>query len=209
MKRVFLLFFVATLMVVLSACEEMCVGAECVVETTEEPEIDTTLLKYEHINGHGVLKEREAVLLFEFAIGNYVKYQLSYLSCTCRDADVNYWQIMYVEIDRSTNEILKISFGSDGDHYTAGMWGDSSPTPGGKTLEDFENEFIPWLVGKNKDDLEGISVFKIGDYNGVQNEKEITDAGDLIDDYTGSSVSTNNMIRAINVLLEYHDEKYD
>ncbi len=282
MKKLFLILGAFLFVVTLSACGDLCVGAECVLET-EQPEviecedgeiavdgectedtafcntlvdetcsdgqiyvdgeciqdivlceqivddacpdgqeldngvcvdevvaveIQTTLLPYDHINGHGVVVEREAVVLYEYALRDYVKYQISYLSCTCRDADLNYWQMMYVELDKTTNEILVISFGSDGGHYTSGMWGDSSPTPSGKTLEDFEDYFIPWLVGKTKDDLEGISLFKIGDYHGIQNDVEITDAGTLIDDFAGSSVSTNNMIRAIKVLLDYHDEKY-
>jgi len=176
-------------------------------------EVGTNLLIYEHINGHGVFVDREAPLLFEYELATYVKYQLSYLSCTCRDADLNYWQMMYIEVYKGTNAIKTISFGSDGGHYTGGMWGDSSPTPGGKTLEDFENEFIPWLVAQPYETLKQISVFKNVEYNGITNGVQI-DAGlddsgvDMIDAYTGSSVSTNNMIRIVNVLLAYHDEKY-
>lgn len=176
--------------------------------------VATTLLHFEHINGHGVLTMREAPILYEYELGPYVKYQVSYLSCTCRDADLNYWQVMYVEIEKSTNRIMTISFGSDGGHYTPGTWGDSSPTPGNKTLENFEDEFIPWLVSQDMETLAKISVFKNETYNGIDNEIQITDAGvdgngdDMIDAYTGSSVSTNNMIRIMNVLLAYHDEKY-
>ena len=88
------------------------------------------------------------------------------------------------------------------------MWGDSSPTPAGKSLENFEDEFIPWLVGKTLDDLDGISVFTNDDYYGTQNTTTI-DEQDLIDGYAGSSVSTNNMIRVMKALLEYHEEKND
>jgi hypothetical protein len=232
-----LLLFITTLIVVLalSACSDICIGTECL--TTEEPGTtdpvdceepgDSTelevgnILFYDHINGHGtVTEDHVAYLLFEYEMRDYVKYQISYLSCTCRNADVNYWQVAYVEINKSTNDIRLISFGYDDDSsshpYTAGMWGDSSPTPSGKTTEDFTNYFIPWLVGKSLADLEGINVFKHEEYFGVSNTVDITDTVvnidgndvDLIDDFNGSSVSTNNMIRIMKALLEYHESNY-
>ena len=88
------------------------------------------------------------------------------------------------------------------------MWGDSSPTPAGKTLENFEAEFIPWLIGKSLEDLGGISVFTNAQYFDILNTTTIAEQ-DLIDGYAGSSVSTNNMIRVMKVLLEYHEENYE
>ena len=46
------------------------------------------------------------------------------------------------------------------------------------------------------------------DYHGILNTTAIAEQ-DLIDGYAGSSVSTNNMIRVMKSLLEYHVEKYD
>lgn len=168
-------------------------------------------ITYDHLNGHGtVTEDHQAFVLFEEQMLGYVKYQVTYLSCTCRNSDVNYWQVAYVEISTTDNTIQKISFNqdSDGDHpYTAGMWGDSSPTPSGKTLEDFEADFIPWLVGQGLDTLGGINVFTNDEYHGITNETVIAEQ-DLIDDFAGSSVSTNNMIRIMKSLLEYHEENY-
>jgi hypothetical protein len=228
MKKIILL--VATLFIVLtlSACTDLCIGTECITGEIQAPNDDLVVtapdnvIYYDHINGHGeVTVAHDAYVLFEYEMRDYVKYQVTYLSCTCRNPDINYWQVAYVEVNKSTNTIRTISFGpvfdvSTGHDYTPGMWGDSSPTPADKYLEDFENEFIPWLVGKDLSSLDGISVFTNEDYHGILNTKTIDDSVidvdgtqvDLIDDYAGSSVSTNNMIRIMKSLLEYHEKNY-
>lgn len=184
------------------------------------------LIYYDHINGHGdVVTDHVAYILFEEEMLGFVKYQVAYLACTCRPADVNFWNTMYIEVNKFTDDVNFISFGYDdptsGHPYTAGMWGDSSPTPSGKTKEDFAEQFIPWFFGKTMEDLDGINVFKdtsVESYFGITNDKAIDDATwtdpdtgdviDLIDDYNGSSVSTNNMLRIVQSILEYHEEYY-
>ena len=240
MKKISLLAVVFLFVFTLTACSDLCVGTACITGENEEPaEVDCELnpddpacetdepdvpqidsiLYYDHINGHGVeTVDHLAYLLFEEEMLGYVKYQISYLSCTCRNSDVNYWQVMYIEISTNDNSIQRISFESDkeeGAHtYTAGLWGDSSPTPGpsgdysdGKYYEDFRDDFFPWLVGQTPESLDGISVFTNADYHGIQNTKTIEDQA-LIDSFAGSSVSTNNMIRVIHTLFEYHIENY-
>lgn len=212
MKKMLLLMGSFLVLLTLSACSDLCIGPECVTGETGNgggTEVEG-VLSFEHINGEGVLVERPFYVLFEYEARDFVKYQVSYLSCTCRNANVNYWQVAYVEINKNDGSIQTISFGQDGEdgHYTAGMWGDSSPTPTGHTLQDFEERFIPWLVGKSLEDLDGISVFTNENYHGVvENETQIENQ-ELIDDFAGSSVSTNNMIRAMKRLLEYHNENY-
>ena len=170
----------------------------------EIPEVYTFI----HINGHGLEEEYVYEILFEWGTRDYVKYQITYLSCNCRSADTNFYQVAYVEINRYSNDIRFISFDLDSSgYYSPGTWGDSNPLPSGKTLEDFETEFIPWLIGKSLTDLDGISVFTNSDYHGIQNTTNIVEQL-LIDSYAGSSVSTNNMIRVMKELLEYHEEKY-
>jgi hypothetical protein len=208
MKKIVLLAVTLFAVFALSACEDVCVGTECVTGETEGTSEVDNVLTFTHINGEGHEEEYNAFVLYEWEGRDYVKYQITYLSCTCRDAIVNYWQVAFVEINKYSNDIKFISFDRDNeDHYTAGMWGDSSPTPTGKTLDDFKTEFIPWLTGKSLDDLEGISVFTNDDYHGVQNTTNIAEQ-DLIDGYAGSSVSTNNMIRVFKELLTYHADKY-
>ena len=236
MKKILLMTLLFFFVLTLSACEDMCIGPECIVtaaddngddpnpdecedceicEVCEEcPVIDGIVvdnaLPFTHLNGHGVESDKNAFILLEWKLRDYVRYQVTYLSCTCRAADVNYWQVAFVEINLSTNDIRTLSFDLDsGQHYTAGTWGDSSPIPEtGKTYADFEAEFIPWLVGKTSADLDGIVAFTNEPYYGLENTVTI-DEQDLIDGYAGSSVSTNNMIRVMKALLEYHEEKND
>lgn len=169
------------------------------------------ILKFDHLNGHGDIVERNAYILFEYEMRDYVKYQLAYVACTCRAPEVNYWKVAYVEISKVDNSLKKISFGEDGTgHYTAGFWGDSDPVPSGNipTLEDFETKFIPWLEGKTLATLKGIEVFTNDTYvGGVKNTTTIAET-DLIDFFTGASVTPNNMIRVMKVLLAYHEKTY-
>lgn len=219
MKKILLMTMLFTLVLTLSGCSDTCIGPECYItagDIDDNPDdtpddgddLDSSAVVFPHISGHGDVTERNAYILLEYQLRDYVRYQITYLSCTCRNADVNYWQVAFVEINRYTNDIRTISFNNDSsDHYIAGMWGDSSPTPAGITLADFEADFIPWLVGQTLADLDGISVFTNDDYFGIQNTTNIAEE-DMIDDYTNSSVSTNNMIRVMKALLEYHGDKY-
>ena len=209
MKRILLVFSVLIIVFTLSACDDVCVGPECVTGETGGVTSDS-IIKFTHVDGHGAESEKDAYLLFEFETTNYVKYQISYLSCTCRDANVNYWQVAYIEINKYTNDVSYLSFELDPEgHYRGGMWGDSDPIPtNNKTLEDFETDFFPWIVGKTLTDFEGISVFTNEEYHGIQNTTDIAEQ-DMIDDYASSSVSTNNIIRIVKTLLEYHEENYN
>jgi len=236
MKKLSLLFVTFLIVLTLSGCSDLCIGTECITGETptdgngETPTdctdtgsetgntIENEVLTFTHIDGHGAEEEFAAIILFEEELQKYRKYQVTYLSCTCRDSVVNYWQVAYVEVKKSDNTIQKISFGEDNPMsahpYTPGMWGDSTPTPtvpdgkggtiGGRTLEEFNSDFIPWLVGKSLADLDGISVFTNEQYFDVKNTVNIAET-DLIDSFAGSSVSTNNMIRMVKALLEYHE----
>lgn len=179
-------------------------------ETEDNSDYDN-IISFDHLNGHGDVVARNAYILFEYEMRDYVKYQIAYVACTCRAPEVNYWKVAYVELSKLDYSIRKISFGEDGTgHYTAGFWGDSSPVPSGNnvTLEDFESEFIPWLEGKTLEDLDGIIVFTNDTYaGGYKNDKNIEEQ-DLIDLFTGASVTTNNMIRAMKSLLSYHETHY-
>lgn len=233
MKKLMLLLALV-LVLALSACSDLCVGSDCYLGETDptdpvdptdptdptdpvDPEDPSTelenILFYDHINGHGHVVENElGYILFEYEMRDFVKYQVSYLSCTCRNPDINYYNVMYIEINKSTNTVREITFGpvydvSTGHDYYPATWGDSTPTPGGKYLEDFENDFFPWLEGKSLSDLDGISLFTNEVYHDIQNTVTIAET-DLIDSFAGSSVSTNNLIRITKSLLEYHEEKY-
>ncbi len=248
MKKLVLVLITLFITVTLSACSDLCIGESCISETEviveDEDEVEDeeivaleNVLYYDHIDGFGLLDlDHEAYILFEEELQGYVKYQVAYLSCTCRNSNVNYWQVIYVEVNKYTDDVRVISFGYDdpsAEHpYLAGMWGDSSPTPDstiegggtkpGKTTEDFTTMYIPWLLNKTIEDFEGISVFtnKVGVgevYEGLNtvtiNDAFYTDPDtqeeiDLIDSFSGASVSTNNIIRITKTILEYHEEHY-
>ena len=208
-KLIYLLIFVSSLVLLTG-----CAGEDA--EVYEKPD---NIISFSHIDGYGYIAERDAYILFEYKMRDYVKYQLAYVACTCRSAEVNFWKVAYVEIGTNDHEIRTISFDQDGtDKYTAGFWGDSDPIPPyGEvdtplsqwiTKDDFDEHFIPWLIGKTAEDLEGINVFTNAPYaGGVTNEKVI-DETNLIDMFTGASVTSNNMIRAMQALLDYHNAKY-
>jgi len=212
MKKLVLLVVTAFSVFALSSCEDVCVGAECITGETGNSSTPDIAIPYTHINGEGAETDKLAYILFESEVRDYVKYQVAYLSCTCRESVVNYMQVAYFEIDKTTNTIRTISFTTDGvdGHYTPGTWGDSSgdANQNNVTFEMFQDDFFPWLIGKSLEDLNGISVFTNDNYKGViQNDTTIAET-DLIDEFAGSSVSSNNLIRVIKEILEYHQTHY-
>ena len=150
-----------------------------------------------------------AFVNFKYVARNYIKYQITYLSCTCRSADVNYWQTAYVELtlpdskDIKDSEVRFLSFDQDSaGHYLGGFWGDSNPKPAGVTYETFKEEYIPFFKGKTYDYISTLSVqddIDPADYSAGEGREGLT-----LDTFTGSSVSTNNIIRMLNALFQYH-----
>lgn len=162
-----------------------------------------------HINGPREEHSFYAFVNFKYEARSYVKYQITYLSCTCRSADVNYWMTAYVEMtlpDSGKIEdsvVRTLSFDQDGTgHYLAGYWGDSNPTPAGATYEMFKEEYIPFFVGKDYNYIKTLSTvddITAEAYSTGEGREALT-----LDTFTGSSVSTNNIIRMLNALFEYH-----
>lgn len=208
-----LLLFVASMFLVfgLTACGDICVGPECITGEVDNNATPDIAIPYTHVNGEGSETERFGYILFESEVRDYVKYQVAYLSCTCRESIVNYWQVLYIEINKTTNDVRTISFTTDGEdgHYTPGTWADSSGdvNQNGITFEMFQADYFPWLVGKTSDDLMGIYVFTNENYHGIQNDTTIAET-DLIDEFAGSSVSSNNLLRIVKEMLAYHEENY-
>ena len=193
-----------------------------------------TLIPFKHINGPKVEWDFFALVNFEYDMTSYYKYQVTYLSCTCRSNDVNYWQTAYVELScpKSGNvddvKLRKLSFDQDGTgDYLAGFWGDSGvghAIPGSLnnvTYEDIKTAFIPYLVGKTYKDISSYDGYKVGDnvyddtvfgidkddFAQTMAKKEILYHGEkpvTLDDFNGASVSTNNILRMLIPLMEYH-----
>ncbi len=192
-----------------------------------------TFIPFTHINGPKAEWNFFAIVNFEYDMSSYYKYQVTYLSCTCREANVNYWQTAYVELsvpasgDVNDVKLRTLSFENDSkDKYIAGFWGDSGTNGhdiegSGVYYEDIRDAFIPFLVGKKYSELSSYdgytdpktgvtyddTVFGINaddfaaDMNGVlfQNDHQVT-----LDDFNGASVSTNNILRMVLALMEYH-----
>ena len=162
-----------------------------------------------HINGPRDEHDFYAFVNFKYKARNYIKYQITYLSCTCRSADVNYWMTAYVELtlpdsgNIEDSKIRTLSFDYDAEgHYLAGFWGDSNPTPAGNTYEEFKEQYIPFFVGKDYAYIKTLDVVEDIDpalYAEGEGRENLT-----LDTFTGSSVSTNNIIRMLNALYEYH-----
>ena len=193
-----------------------------------------TFIPFTHINGPKAEWNFFAMVNFEYDNMSYFKYQVTYLSCTCRDASVNYWQTAYVELsvpasgELSDVTLRNLSFDKDGENgnYFAGFWGDSGTNGhdiegSGVYYEDIKSGFIPYLVGKSYGELSSFdgytdpntgmtyddTVWGINssdfatDMNGVlfQGDHQVT-----LDDFNGASVSTNNILRMVLSLMEYH-----
>lgn len=206
MKKLFLLALLSILSVSLVACGE---------EENNDSDLNTTsltTLQFPHLDGHGHEGLRDMPILFEYEMRDYIKYQVAFVACTCRAPKDNFWSVAYIDIDKNTGEILYISFDVDSSgHYNAGVWGDSDPIPVTfVTYEDFKSDFLPWIVGKTAEDFDGINIFydeTPAVYEDFANTKPINEP-EMIDAYAGSSVSTNNIIRVVKTLLDYHNEKY-
>ena len=167
------------------------------------------LIPINHVNGPRDEHDFYAFVNYKYTARKYIKYQITYLSCTCRSADVNYWMTAYVELTLPESgkledaEVRTLSFDYDAEgHYLAGYWGDSNPTPAGHTYEQIKEEYISYFIGKNYgyiSTLNFVDDIAAADYSAGEGRE-----GYSLDTFVGSSVSTNNVIRMLNALYEYH-----
>lgn len=220
------------LMVMLAGCQT---GSEDAEEATEESSeaMDITLedvnrflnesaglgegspanavavIPYTHIDGPRNEETFYAFVTFQYKARNYIKYQVNYVSCTCRPAAVNYWQTLYAEltlpdsanIDDAEIKYLSFDFDPDG-HYRGGLWGDSDPTPAEATYDMFKTEYIPYFQDKTYGEIKDLSTMEdidLAEYQAGEGRGDYT-----IDTFTGSSVSANNIIRVLQGLFEFH-----
>lgn len=173
------------------------------------------IVPIDHIDGPRNESSFYAFVHYKYKARDYIKYQITYLSCTCRAASVNYWQTAYVELSLPESKVADevtvryLSFDKDPNgEYNGGFWGDSNPTPAGVSYSVFKTEYIPYFIDKDYAYIKSLSVMediKLEDYqaNGREAFK--------LDTFTGSSVSTNNIIRMLNAIMTYHleDEYFD
>lgn len=105
------------------------------------------ILPYTHIDGFGTPSDQVAWLSWEFEALDFVKYQIDYISCTCRPDSINKQSLLYVEIAKggTGGKIRKVWFD---------YWGDSPYMPDGTTREEIETNFMPKLVNTKAADVE-------------------------------------------------------
>ncbi len=167
------------------------------------------VIPFAHIDGPKNEDDFYAFVNFKFRARNYIKYQVSYISCSCRPAATNYWQTAYVELTLPESghiedaEIRTLSYDLDSTNaYLGGFWGDSDPIPDGATYDEFKTQYIPYFVGKDYAAIKGLSIMDdidLADYQAGEGRSAYT-----IDTFSGSSVSANNIIRMLQALYEYH-----
>ncbi|MBO5536731.1 MAG: rhodanese-like domain-containing protein [Clostridia bacterium] len=156
------------------------------------------VIPFNHIDGP---KEEDlfyAFVPFKYVARNYIKYQVTFISCTCRSADVNLWSTAYVELTLPSSgkiedaEVRTLSFDLDSTgHYLGGFWGDSNPPPTAPeaTYEDVKAGQIPVYIGKTYADIMKVST---------------VDEIEGIDVKTGATVSANNILRMLQAIYAYH-----
>lgn len=160
------------------------------------------VISYQHRKNE-TTNEYAAVILFEYKMDNYTKYQVSYLSCTCRAASENFQHLLYVELNNNANSpeeatIRNIEFQ---------FWGDSPVNPeNGLTYDMIEKEFLPYLQYKSKAEIDALTTLKdIKDADPVERNGNTYD---FVDAYTGATVSVDNTIAVLQALFDYHVKKY-
>ena len=167
------------------------------------------VIPFNHIDGPHEEDLFYAFVPFKYVARNYIKYQITYISCTCRSADVNYWTTAYVDLTLPESGLLDdavirtLSFGPDGtEHYAAGFWGDSNPIPSGQTFDMINEQYVPYYVGKTYGQIKDhgtIADIELADYQAGEGRGEYT-----IDVWTGATVSTNNVLRMLQALFKHH-----
>jgi len=157
-----------------------------------------TEFTYTHYSSGGTAERYQAVILFEQSNSTFTAYQVAFVSCTCRDALVNYYSVCYVELlntKPSADEaaIRAISFGDN-----RGLWGDSNPNyyiPE-YTQEYMDEHFVQRLVRATKGEFDA--------WGGYGTQIDGID----VDAISGATVSSSNITSMLKSLFQYHADKY-
>ncbi len=167
------------------------------------------VIPFSHIDGPKDEDLFYAFVPFKYVARSYIKYQVTFISCTCRSADVNVWSTAYVELTLPSSgkiedaAIRTLSFDADSTgHYLGGFWGDSNPPPTAPnaTYEKVKAEMIPYYIGKTCGQLMGYST--IDDFTDYAEGEGRADL--KVDAFTGATVSSNNILRIVQALFSYH-----
>ena len=157
-----------------------------------------TEFEFSHYSSGGTAETYKAVILFEQSNSTFTAYQVAFVSCTCRDAIVNYYSVCYVELlnTRPAADMAAIRAISFSDNM--GLWGDSNPNYyiAEYTQEYMDENFVQRLVRATKSEFDA--------WGGYGTQLTCIDA----DAVTGASVSTGNITSMLKSLFQYHGDKY-
>lgn len=121
-----------------------------------------------HIDGFGTPTDELAWIAWEFEAQTFVRYQIVYISCTCRQESVNKQSMLFLEIakGKSGGRIHRIFFD---------FWGDSQVMPEGYTRKQIEEGYVPKFVNVKSADIDPIDTIAGATVTTV-NLKQITKA---------------------------------
>ena len=216
MRKIILAVFLCLLMLCVSAAaDELSIGdVNAFLNSTAKlgegsKANQVAVIPFSHIDGPQEEDLFYAFVPFKYVARSYIKYQVTFISCTCRSADVNVWSTAYVELTLPSSgkiedaAVRTLSFDADSTgHYLGGFWGDSNPPPTAPnaTYEKVKAEMIPYYIGKTYGQLMGLgTIADITDYSEGEGRENLS-----IDAGTGATVSSNNILRILQALYAYH-----
>lgn len=172
----------------------------CGSETKSSGEFGTTYdtFEYTHYASGGTEAKYNAIILFEHANSTFTAYQVAYSSCTCRNAQVNYYMVCYVEILNTKNSADEASIRDITCLDNKGLWGDSNPN---YYIADYTEDYMNENLTKN---FIGVSKAEIEEFKGYGTWIEPLPADAL----AGATVSSSNMQSMLIGLMKYHTDKY-
>lgn len=144
-----------------------CVGAPATAPAAAMPGA-ARILPVVHIDGFGTPTDELAWIAWEFEAQTFVRYQIVYISCTCRQESVNKQSMLFLEIAKGSTggRIHKISFD---------YWGDSPVMPEGVKRAEIEERYVPRFVNLKRDGIDAIDTISGATVTTI-NLKQITKA---------------------------------
>lgn len=164
MKKAVIVATALAALVALASCASAPSGATAAASVPGAARI----LPVVHIDGFGTPTDELAWIAWEFEAQTFVRYQIVYISCTCRQESVNKQSMLFLEIakGKSGGRIHRIFFD---------FWGDSPVMPEGVTRKEIEDGYVPKFVNVKSADIDPIDTIAGATVTTI-NLKQITKA---------------------------------
>lgn len=168
---------------------------------------DDNVIKYVHYANGGVQEELEARILWEYSTSAFTRYQVAYTSYVCSNPQLNFTNVIYIEltnVDGKEAKIRKISFSTieepkDGE-FNVGLWGDYIYSFDNNIYEGVQNELLPKLVSMNYSSISELAQKGYGNYKHIE--------GIDLDAITSGTVSASNVVSIVKAIFDYHIENH-